>query len=181
LTGRNDYVAAQRSVRANSVSYQIPGQVTKRPRRRQCSALAVSSAGSDPLARSSSVGFSAHFRNLYPGTRVRGARETAGCMQAGPIGVPATLIHKNRYWKFGSERHAITSPYKEARRNLWLATGRPKTVLFVQGRREKITTDRHFADGESEVACQSSLRHVAASADRKRRRNVLRFFVDGQE
>lgn len=54
-------------------------------------------------------------------------------------------------------------------------------VLFVQRRREKITTDRHFADGEGEVACQSSLRHVAASADRKRRRNVLRFFVDGQE
>jgi len=44
------------------------GQVRKGARRRECSARAVSSAGSDPLARSSSVGFSVHFRNLYPGT-----------------------------------------------------------------------------------------------------------------
>ena len=144
MTGRNDYVAARRSVRANSVSYQIPGQVTKGLRRRECSARAVSSAGSDPLALRSSVGFSAHYRNLYPGTRVRAVAVMLGvCRQVGPSGVPsATLIHKNRYWKFGSERHRITSPYKEARRNCgWRQVARKKSYLCREGERKLRPTD----------------------------------------
>src|SRR5215469_6788114 len=120
------------------------------------------SARSNPLALGSSVGFSAPFRNLYPRKGVRAVAVMLGVMQAG--------------WP---QRSSFSNAHPQE--PLFGNLVQSVKVLFVQRRREKITTDRHFADGECEVACQSSLRHVAASADRKRRRNVLRFFMDGQE
>ena len=123
------------------------------------------------------------FAELVSRNTSAGGRGNAGCVQAGwPQRSSFSNAHPQEplleIWFRASHDHFTIYRGKA---KLWLATGRPKKVLFVKGRREKITTDRHFADGEGEVACQSSLRHVAASADRKRCRNVLRFFVDGQE
>ena len=139
LTGRNDYVAAQMSERAN------PAERPRQSTRPEFECWIFSS-----------------FPELVSRSRSACGRGNAGCY-AGRL-APAEFLQQR-----SSTRTVIGNLVQSV------------NVLFVQRRREKITTDRHFADGESEVACQSSLRHVAASADRKRRRNVLRFFVDGQE
>ena len=84
------------------------------------------------------------FPELVSRNTSAGGRGNAGCMQAGrPIGVPSsTLIHKNRYWKFGSERHRITSPNKEARRNCGLRqAARKKPYLCREGDRKLRPTD----------------------------------------
>ena len=76
--------------------------------------------------------------------RVRAVAVMLGvCRQVAPIGVPsARLIHKNRYWKFGSERHGITSPYTEARRNCGLRqVARKKSYLCREGERKLRPTD----------------------------------------